>query len=271
MNSRPVRNLLRRLEQLFRRSRADADLAEEIESHRAMLQDGFQARGMTPTEAARASRRALGNLTLAREDARQVWISRGLESAWQDLRIGVRGLRRSPGFTAVALLTLALGVGITTTMFTIVEAVLLRPLPFDSPDRLALLWTDDVKRGAREMETSYLTFADWRQQSRQFSDMAIFQGQPVIVKGPNGTERVLAEIASANLFSLLGATPVAGRVFSADEEERAEPVVVISHSGLSGDAGALGPFSFCGSELPGNSAEMPRFLCVLLDANENGP
>ena len=89
-------NILHRLARLFRRSRADADLAEEIESHRAMLQDRFESRGMTAADAARASQRAIGNLTLAREDARQVWISRGLESAWQDLRIGVRGLRRSP-------------------------------------------------------------------------------------------------------------------------------------------------------------------------------
>jgi putative ABC transport system permease protein len=225
-----MRNLLRRLAQIIGRTRADVDLADEIESHRAMLQDRLEARGLPAEEAARASRRALGNVALAREDARHVWVWRGLSDAWQDLRFGVRALRRNPGFTAVALLTLALGIGITTTMFTIIEAVLLRPLPYESPDRLALLWTDDVKRGLPETETSYLTYADWRTQSRHFSDMAIFQGEPVIVKGPNGTERVLAEIVSANIFTLLGVAPAAGRVFTPDEEERAQRVVVISHS-----------------------------------------
>ena len=237
-------NLLRRLLHRVGRPRAETDLADEIESHRAMVQDGLEARGMSAEAASRASRQALGNVTLAREDARQVWMWRGLENAWQDMRIGVRGLRRSPGFTLVALITLALGIGITTAMFSVVEAVLLRPLPYLAPDRLAMLWTDDVKRGEREIPTSYLTFADWRSQSRRFSDMAIFQGEPVIVNGPNGTERVLAEIVSASIFPLLGVAPIAGRTFSADEEDRAEPVVVISHSmwqrQFGGSADAIG-------------------------------
>jgi putative ABC transport system permease protein len=223
-------NLLRRVAHLIGIRRLDADLDDEIESHRAMAQDHLEARGLSPADAAQASRRALGNVALAREDARQVWVWRWIDSTWQDIRIGTRGLQRNPAFTSVALLTLALGIGITTTMFTVVEAVLLRPLPYQAPDRLAMLWTDDVKRGVREVPTSYLTFADWRSQSRRFSDMAIFQGEPVIISGPNGNERVLAEIVAANLFSVLGVVPASGRVFSADEEDRAEQVVVISHA-----------------------------------------
>lgn len=222
-------SLWRRFVHALRRGRADVDLAEEIESHRAMVQDELESRGLPRDDAVGASRRALGNITLAREDARQIWIGRWLESTWQDFRIGIRGLRRNPGFTTVALLTLALGIGITTAMFSIVEAVLLRPLPYEKPDQLAMLWTDDRAHGEREHPTSFLTFADWRAQSRQFADMAIFKGEPVIVTGTTGAERVLAHAVSANLFSLLGVRPTAGRAFTAEEEDRGDPVVVISY------------------------------------------
>jgi putative ABC transport system permease protein len=221
--------LWRRFVQALRRGRADTDLAEEIESHRAMVQGELESRGVPHDDAVGASRRALGNITLAREDARQIWIGRWLESTWQDFQIGVRGLRRNPGFAAVALLTLALGIGVTTAMFTVVEAVLLRPLPYEKPDQLAMLWTDDGAQGEREHPTSFLTFADWRAQSRRFADMAIFKGEPVIVTGTTGAERVLAQAVSANLFSVLGVRPAAGRTFTSEEEDRGDPVVVISY------------------------------------------
>ncbi len=221
--------ILRRLSVWARSWRGDAGLAEEIESHRAMVQDRLESQGLPVEEAARASRRALGNIALAREDARSVWVWHWIESTAQDTRLVIRGLRRAPGFTAVALLTLALGIGMATAMFTVIEAVLLRPLPYHAPDQLALLWTDDGNRGVREVPTSYQTFADWKSHTRQFSDLAIFQGEPVIVSGPNGAERILAQIVSANLFPLLGVTPAAGRTFSSQEEANAEPVVLISH------------------------------------------
>lgn len=221
--------LVRRLQRVFRVQRTDDDLVQEIETHRTLLQQDLQRRGLTPEAAETESRRALGNIALAREDARSVWAWHWIESTAQDARLAIRGLRRAPGFTAVALLTLALGIGMTTAMFSVIEAVLLRPLPYDAPDRLAMVWTHDLKRGVREQPTSYLTFADWKSHTRQFSDLAIFQGEPVIVSGPNGAERVLAQIVSANLFPLLGVTPAAGRTFSIQEEANAEPVVVISH------------------------------------------
>lgn len=224
-----MRNLVRRLLALLRSRRLHDDLAEEIESHRALVQDQLESRGMLHDDAVRASRRALGNVALAREDARQIWIGRWLESTWQDFRIGTRGLRRNPGFTTVALLTLALGIGVTTAMFSVVEAVLLRALPYDRPDQLAMLWTDDGAHGEREHPTSFLTFADWRAQSRRFADMAIFKGEPIVVTGTTGAERVLGQAVSANLFSVLGVKPAAGRTFTAEEEDRAEPVIVVSH------------------------------------------
>src|SRR5262245_58285584 len=148
-----------------------------------------------------------------------------------DLRYAARMLRHSPSFASIAILTLALGVGANTAMFSVVNAVLLRPLPYDDPDRLAMLWTDDPKHDVREEGTSYPTFLDWRSQSRTFADFAICsRGNPVTLTGGEDPERVLSEAVSANLFPLLGVTPILGRTFSHDEEERRERVVVLSHA-----------------------------------------
>ena len=225
-----MNRFVRRLAHLVSRRRADAELAQEIESHRAMVQDRLESQGLSTEAAASGSRRALGNVTLTREDARSVWIWRIIETTTQDLRIAFRSLRHTPGFTAAAGLTLALGIGVTTAMFAVIQAVLLRPLPYGAPERLAMLWSGDTARGLREQPTSYLTVADWKARTRRFTDLAVFQGEPVVVTGPKGSDRVLAEIVSANLFSLIGVAPIAGRTFSSEEEARAEPVVVISYA-----------------------------------------
>jgi macrolide transport system ATP-binding/permease protein len=148
----------------------------------------------------------------------------------KDLHHAARLLRRCPSFTAVVILTLALGVGTNTAMFSVVSAVLLRPLPYQDPHRLAMLWTADPKRDIREEGTSYPTFLDWRTQSRTFADMAICsRGNPVTLTGANNPERVMGEAVSSSLFPLLGVTPALGRTFSPDEEQRRERVVVLSH------------------------------------------
>jgi MacB-like periplasmic core domain len=142
----------------------------------------------------------------------------------------VRGGVDSPSFTAIAIVTLALGIGANTGMLSVVNAVILRPLPYHDPDRLAMLWTDDPKRDIREEGTSYPTFLDWRRESRAFADMAICsRGNPVTLTGGNDPERVMSEAVSANLFPLLGVKPILGRTFSHDEEQRRERVVVVSH------------------------------------------
>ena len=154
-----------------------------------------------------------------------------MDGVTNDLRHASRTLRRSPSFTAIAILTLALGVGANTAMFSVVNAVILRPLPYQDPDRLAMLWTNDPKRDIREEGTSYPTFLDWRSQSRVFADMAICsRGNPVTLTGGNEPERVMGEAVSANLFPLLGVTPILGRTFSDDEEQQRERVVVVSHA-----------------------------------------
>jgi hypothetical protein len=120
-------------------------------------------------------------------DMRRLTFIKGLSN---DLRYAARVLRSSPSFTSIAILTLTLGIGANTAMFSVVNAVLLRPLPYDDPDRLAMLWTDDPKRDIREEGTSYPTYLDWRSQSRTFADMAICsRGNPVTLnrRGRSGT------------------------------------------------------------------------------------
>ena len=149
----------------------------------------------------------------------------------QDVRYGLRVLRRRPGFTLAAVLTLALGLGANTAIFSVVNAVLLRPLPYAEPERLAVLWTDDPKHDAHEEGTSYPNFEDWRSQSRAFAEMAVCtRGLPVTLGGADGPERVEAEAVSANLFTLLGTPPLLGRTFSGEDEARRARVVVISHA-----------------------------------------
>jgi putative ABC transport system permease protein len=154
-----------------------------------------------------------------------------MDGVTNDLRDASRTLRRSPSFTAIAILTLALGIGANTAMFSVVNAVILRPLPYQDPDRLSMLWTTDPKRDIREEGTSYPTFLDWRSQSRAFADMAICsRGNPVTLTGGNEPERVMGEAVSANLFPLLGVTPIHGRTFSDREEQQRERVVVLSYA-----------------------------------------
>ena len=163
--------LLRRLRYLLRRDRLDRELTEEMDFHRSLLAGRRLGEGATTGS-------AFGNATLAREDARAVWSWSALERTGQDLRYGARSLRKHPGFSLVAVLTLALGIGGSAVMFSVVNGVLLRPLPYKDPNRIVMLWTVDAARGVRETGTSFPTFTDWRSRARSFSDLAIWHGQP---------------------------------------------------------------------------------------------
>ncbi len=224
-----MRRWLRRVLYVIRQRRIDADLAEELELHRELRQRELESDGLSPHEAAFAARRAIGNVTLAREDARAVWIWPSIDSVWQDVKYGARTLRSSPAFTAVAMLTLALGIGANTAIFSVINAVLLRPLPYAGADRLVTLWSEDARRSLREEPVSFLNFADWRSQSQLFADMAIFRGEPTVILGGENPERVLVEFVSANVFPLLGTAPVLGRTFTQDEQDREEAVAVLSY------------------------------------------
>ena len=161
----------------------------------------------------------------------------------QDLRYGLRTLLKSPGFSAIAVIALALGIGANTAMFSIVNAVLLRPIPYSQPDRLMMLYTSMPQ--FRDASVSYPNFLDWQQRSRSFEQVAAYRTENFTLTGEANPERMRGEMASSTLLSVLGIQPILGRAFTADEDHRgAAPVVVLTSSlwktRFGGDPGVLG-------------------------------
>src|SRR5689334_10635564 len=155
-----------------------------------------------------------------------------IESLGQDVRYSVRGLRKSPGFAAAAIVLLALGIGANTAIFSLVRAVVLRPLPFPDPDRLVLIWDDfSANRGPKRVEPSPADYVAWKAESRSFSDMAAFIPNTYNLTG-NGEPAKLAGVRTqANLFSILGLQPILGRTLDpGDERADAVPVAVVSET-----------------------------------------
>lgn len=216
---------------LFRwRQRQDEELDAEIRQHLEMAERERIERGESAEQARLNARREFGNVGLVKEVTRETWGWVGLERLMQDLRFGLRMLRKNPGFSLVAILTLGLGIGANTAIFSVVNGVLLKPLPYQEPDRLAMLWKVNAKQNLYEDGTSIPSFLDWRAQSRTFADLAVFAGvNKVFLTSGDEPEQAYTVRASANLFELLGIKPVLGRTFSVEEEERRERVVVLSY------------------------------------------
>ena len=149
-----------------------------------------------------------------------------------DIRFGARMLRKSPSFTAIAILTLALGIGANTAIFSAVNSVLLRPLAYRTPDRLAMLWNDNRRLGLHEDLTSYANFADWKSQSRVFEDMAAFSETGADVTGVDVPYEVFGWRVGSHLFSILGVSPAIGRTFTGEEEQLGHNHVVVLSDGL---------------------------------------
>src|SRR6185295_10683123 len=213
---------------LFRHERVDKDLDEEIRSYFDALVEEKLAAGMPPEEARRAAAIELGGVEQVKERVRETRGGALLESLLQDLRYGLRTLAKNPGFAAVAVLTLALGIGANTAIFSVVNGVLLSPLAGRDPDRLVMLYetTKDIPR----VPVSYPNYVDWRQRARSFEDIAIYNGfDQFTMTGQGDPERVRGGLASGNLFTLLGIAPAAGRLIDPrDDRPEAEPVAVIT-------------------------------------------
>jgi predicted permease len=211
----------------WRRKRSLDDLADEIQSHLTLEAD--QLRESTAPDPETTARRAFGNVTLVQE----AFYERGRWLFWdhllRDLHHALRLMRSRPGFSAIVVLTLALGIGANTAIFSLINAVLLRPLPYKDPGRLAMLWTDDPAANAHEGPASLLNFVDWRSQSHTFQDMTIFRGQTFLLGSDGPPERLRSARVPANFFPLVGVEPLLGRVFSDEEEKLGERVVVLSY------------------------------------------
>lgn len=216
--------LLRRLAARLRYRGHDDDVVEELRVHQAMSAEAFERSGATTGEARDLARRSLGNQLGARADARAVWVAPQLDDAWQDIRFAFRQMRRAPAFAIVAAMTLALGIGGSTAIFTIVDAVLFRPLSFAEPDRLVVIRPTS---GAR-LSQAYLH--DWRLESRAFDDIAGWHDEPANLSGEGTPVEVLADRATTNFFAVLGTPPHLGRTFSTTANlADVRPEVVLSH------------------------------------------
>jgi len=162
----------------------------------------------------------------------------------QDLRLGVRLLVRHRSFTAIAVLTLAAGIGANITIFSVVNAVMLRPLPYPEAERLVFIWSEVPQQNVRERASAYANFSEWRSQNSSFEDLAVFDPTSVTLTGGAEPEQIMSVRASSNLFTVLGVAPALGRSFNADEEAHRDRVVVLSHGlwqrRFGGSAGVLG-------------------------------
>jgi putative ABC transport system permease protein len=205
------------------------EIDEEVRFHLAEEERLRVERGMTPAAARVSARRDFGNVLLVREVTRDMWGRRLLDNLGQDLRFAWRQLHRSRGFALVTVGTLALAIGATTALFTVVDGVLLRPLPFPDPDRLVMVF-ERSPRGNAANSVSPGNYLDWRDRARSFEHLALVQQLPTNVLGPEGAEQVFGLRVSAELFDALGVGPFLGRTpRRADGAPGAPPSVVLGH------------------------------------------
>jgi predicted permease len=215
----------------------DADLERELQSDLELEEEEQRERGLSPEEAHHAALCAFGNPTLIHERTRAVWSWNMLENFLRDLRISVRTLFRSPGFSIIAVLVMALCIGASTSLFTVVRSVLLRPLPFSDPDRLVMIYEHfrDPAMNAEQFNYNAVAPADylaWRAQTHGFEDMAAWRWAQFNLTGEHGElpEMVNAAGGSWNLFSLLGVHPVYGRTFLESEDRSDGSAVMLTWS-----------------------------------------
>ena len=224
-----VRTLLLRLWALVRSRQMDREIDDEINSHLAEATEEYVRQGLSPEEARRAAQRSFGGVPQAKEVYRQVRSFTWLEELPRDLRYALRTLRKSPAYTTAAAATLALAIATNTVMFSVLDAVLLRPLPYRSPEQLAMLWTEDPTQNLREGRSALWDVEQWQRQSQSFADMATFDTVGTLLTGADGVEQIVGASISSNLLPLLGVQPVLGRSFSAEEAEQEQRLVLISH------------------------------------------
>lgn len=218
-----------RLRGLFGRKRQESELDEEVQFHLEMqIEDNLKA-GMNPKMAREEALRSFGGVARTKEAYRERRTYVMVESVAQDLRYAVRTLRKSLGFTLTAATVLALAIGAATAMFSVLNAVLFRPLPYRSPGQLAMLWTEDLSQNFRQGRSALWDVEQWRNQNESFADLATFDGITTYLTGEDGVEQISGASISPNLLPLLGVQPVLGRNFSTEEAEEQQRVVLISH------------------------------------------
>jgi predicted permease len=233
------------LRNLFSSRRLEGDLDEEVHSHLGMLVEENIRAGMPPKEAQRAARIELGGIEQVKQQVREKRIGNGIHSLISDCRYGLRQLRKNPGFTAVAILTLALGIGANTAIFSHVNALVLRPFSFPDLDRVVAIWETVPKQDAYSVSVAPANFHDWTEQSQSFEYLAATRGWDANLTGEGVAERVEGYQVSSNFFPLLGVPAEIGRlVTSVDFQNGTATVVVLGHGfwqrHLAGDRNVVG-------------------------------
>jgi predicted permease len=222
-----LRTCVSRLVAVVRSRKHDREIDDEIASHLEEATDEYIARGLSRENARLAAARDFGGLTQAKQIYREVRSFTWPDNVRQDVKYSFRRLVKDPSFTLIAVATLAMGIGVNTAVFSVVNGILLNPLPYPEPDRLVALYsrTADTPKDS----SSYPNFLDWVRNNRSFSDLAAFRPDDLNLIGSGQPERVSAEMISTSFFRLLGVQPILGRsFFDADDQLGAAPVVLIS-------------------------------------------
>jgi predicted permease len=213
----------------WRIGKRNADLERELQSDLQLEEEEQREHGIAPEEARYAALRAFGNPSVIREQTREVWSWDRLETLLRDLRISIRTLARQPGFSAVAMLVIAVGIGATISLFTVVWSVLLKPLPFDHPAQLVRLYESSVRFPHNAVAPGI--YGEWKRESRSFSNLVLYKDWPQYNLSEGGAlpEKVRATICSWDLFATLGVQPRIGRSFTAeDDQPSANGTVILS-------------------------------------------
>ena len=258
-----LRTLWLRLAALLQKNRRDREFAAELDSHIALHTDENLRRGLSPAEARREALIKLGGVESAREAWRDQRGGRLLENFAHDIRFGLRMLRKNPGFTIIAILTLALGIGATTALFSVVNAALLRGLPYPNAERLMIV--RETTPGGGLGFDAYPNYLDWKAENRSFESLAAYSYSIYNLEAGEGVERLSGELVGGDYFTLLGVRAVEGRVILPSETATsgANPVAVISYGlwqrNFGGDPAVIGrsvrineaPFTIVGVLPPG--------------------
>jgi putative ABC transport system permease protein len=231
------------LGQIFSRRRRYDDISVSIQEHLEEKIDELMEDGMSRTQAEKTARREFGNMTQIEERSREAWQWAAIESVMSDVKFSLRQFRKSPGFNLVVILIMALGIGATTTVFSIVDAVVLRPLPYVQPQRLVEVKSSEEKH-FESSDVSYPDFFDWRTQNHSFDHLVSYRDASFTLTGVSHARHLDGEVVSWDLLPTLGISPELGRGFTPGEEKRGSRVLLISHelwmSDFAGDQSVLG-------------------------------
>src|SRR5262245_16244290 len=259
--------LIRRVRYLINRARHEDDLADELRFHQDMKEQQLRADGVPSTDVASSARRAIGNDLAARQYSRDVWIWPWLQDIAQDVRFGIRMLLKDRRFTAAAVVALALGIAVNNSVFTIVNAALLRDLPFEEAHRLVRIRAVDAR--GFQLGLSFQELQEWRAAATSFEGLAGDTSTTMnVTDASHAAERLRGTYISANAFRLLRVQPILGREFrSEDELPGAPPTAILSYDGWQGRYG--GDPAIVGQSIRVN--DVPAIVIGVMPSGMNFP